>query len=755
MTATFSSEGTPSSLRGHSESQRTSAQSDICGRVVGPLATSFFFDSFMEPSNGLPKLRRVSKKIFEDIAGVSINCDRMTTRLAHAVNNSGLCPNFVLSNRKEEWDTDSHSKIRPRLCLFPENPSNDHASGWPSLELFVDVHPIDCMDPFRLMFKTSRYSLRGDDQDMSNNLLDQLSGFLNAQFSRQHRRFTFALCIFGRYVRFLRVDRSGVVVSEAMNYITNPRILAEFFWRYSHLSYSKRGFDPYAEPATSSERRLLRRAILEYIDLAKAEEARRFPKMRMSLARDYPAYKICVADELSGEVQRFVIRRPFAGGRSLFGRSTRGYVAFRLGDGDHWERQPLSGGLAFLKDTWRISSDELEREADIYEDLKEHGVQFIPTVICAGDVFCNGRPQQTITEALAESIPPQWVRLSRKCRRTYIHHRVAQELAFPLSAVTNAKELVQVIRDALQGLIEAYVKAGRLHRDVSDRNVMISESHQGDSITHGLLNDWDVSRKLHENEPAGSGRVGTWYFMSSQLLLHLQKSNDIYDDLESILWVLVYVAAQHFKHSGRFFMPMFSERREIYPRHASPGIAGGAEKNSFIAGASTVVFLCPALNDLITSLRRFWHEYHYKLEAYTQLHEDPRVLLGFFDEAINRGPEAWVHGEWVEKQYPEFTRGSSERPTSDVSISVGSLDSPAHNPGQSAWERAIRRNGRPEVVIRVPRSTLKRPAPQGGNRLVDGAGELAAEARPRKRTKHLGGDVNDSNSPAPRKRRQR
>ncbi|KAI0079090.1 hypothetical protein K474DRAFT_1592718, partial [Panus rudis PR-1116 ss-1] len=390
------------------------------------------------------------------------------------------------------------------------------------------------MDPFRPLFTNCSHQLRRSDNNLAKSLLERLSTYLSAQFSRQHRMFTFALCVFGRYTRFLRVDRSGIVVSEAFNYIANPRILAEFLWRYNHLSASKRGFDPYSQPASLSERRMLNRAITEYTKLAKAEEARRFPQMRKSLSSDYPAYRIRAVDEYSGALQYYIVRRPFTGGQSLFGRATRGYVALRIYDDqdeEATEGKALLKRLAFLKDSWRIVEGEMEREVDIYEELKAHHIPFIPSVLCAGD-------------------HSRWETLSRKARRAYIHHRVVQELAFPLSTVTNAKELVHVIRDALQSLIEAYTKLRRVHRDVSDRNIMINDVREGDSTAHGVLNDWDMSCILNEDESTTATRVGTWYFMSAHLLYDPRRTNGFYDDLESILWVFLYVAVHHFKYTG-------------------------------------------------------------------------------------------------------------------------------------------------------------------------------------------------------------
>lgn len=76
-------------------------------------------------------------------------------------------------------------------------------------------------------------------------------------------------------------------------------------------------------------------------------------------------------------------------------------MALRLGNervGALSEREPISKRLVFLKDSWRISGDGMEKEADIYKELKDCGVSFIPSVLCAGDVICDELPQRTQTE---------------------------------------------------------------------------------------------------------------------------------------------------------------------------------------------------------------------------------------------------------------------------------------------------------------------------------------------------------------------
>ncbi|KAI0073750.1 hypothetical protein K474DRAFT_1564786, partial [Panus rudis PR-1116 ss-1] len=381
--------------------------------------------------------------------------------------------------------------------------------------------------------------------------LEDLEYYISAQFSRQHRTSTLVICIFGRFVRFLHVDHAGVSVSESTNYVSNPRVLAEFLWRYSHLSRIQRGFDPTVVPATPAQCLLLTKAVTHYIRSA-ATSFGADPKIRNTLAKDYPAYKIEMVDEFSSKRTEYIVRKPFAEPSRPLGRATRGFVALRL-DGEDPDETPASliRRLVFLKDYWRVPSTTFQKEFESYRTLEEHDVPHIPTVISAGDVFTGGQPQRTETQRMLHS---KGVKLTNPptTLSPFVHHRIVQQLGLPLDTLRNAKDLVQVMRDALQALIDGYVKARILHRDISSDNILVSALEDPEGLRRGLLNDWDISCTV----PPGCTDVfprsvcGTWRFMSCELLYLTHKSHEIYDDLQSLFWVLVFVAARHFKHSG-------------------------------------------------------------------------------------------------------------------------------------------------------------------------------------------------------------
>ena len=105
---------------------------------------------------------------------------------------------------------------------------------------------------------------------------------------------------------------------------------------------------------------------------------------------------------------------------------------------------------------------------------------------------------------------------------------------------------------------DAYEKAKLLHRDVSPGNILIV--HGKDGTARGLLIDWQFAKKVDaDHKPRLHWRVvsvfysvayrylltasqGTWQFYSYGLHRNPNKrTHDLRDDLESFLWVALYM----------------------------------------------------------------------------------------------------------------------------------------------------------------------------------------------------------------------
>ncbi|KAI0075719.1 hypothetical protein K474DRAFT_1646223 [Panus rudis PR-1116 ss-1] len=633
---------------------------NLSDNAVGPVPARTFLGNLMQPSAKLPRLKRVTKNMFLSLI-TSRSEALMNAELARIVNISKICPTFNLRADAQRCDKHSGLELRPHLALFCEHAIGGPVPPWSQMEFFAYTDSDESHDPFRPVFSSGNHVLRGTQGDSWKDAHERLTTYLASQLSRQHRTFTFALSFFGRLLRFLRIDRAGVIVSSVVNYIENPRILAEFFWRYSHMSPTERGFDPCVVPASDADRRDLTRAVFQYVRHVDAGQARRLPNILRTLSKDYPAYKVSVMTGSSGVQTNYIIRRSFTDTRSLFGRGTRGFVALKLDEnGTDTASDDLSKNLVFLKDSWRLNEENMEVEGAIYEDLRGHGVPHLPTVLAAGDVYSgyaqDDPPQQTISK--------EWATMCQRWNRrdvhlhTYVHHRLVQKLAYPLDTVSNARELIHVMRDALTCTIEAYKKARRLHRDISSSNVMLSVDDTSDAC--GILNDWDTSCRLSESMSADDSlRVGTWRFMSINLLQYPQKPHEFHDDLESIFWVLLFIALCHFKHTNGFSDNLFDDCIE----DSENGAIGGASKfTSLLLGSGN--FLCPALDSLIQDLSRMWGDFYalrrsrHEDGQYQKIHDDlardPEQLLKPFDKARAMPPEKWINGEWIPRHYPHF-----------------------------------------------------------------------------------------------------
>ena len=272
---------------------------------------------------------------------------------------------------------------------------------------------------------------------------------VQAEFARQHRLFIFQIILINRFARFIRWDRAGAVVTELFDYVDNPNLLAEFLWRFSHMNDKGRGFDPTVTLANAKEKKQFELAVRGYMDNVKAFTKANFhggPSIRalpgvedtLDGTNTYQTCKVHVMDSATRKSTDLIIRRPFSAHSLLWGRATRAYVAYDL----------KTARLVCLKDTWRLDHPDLRAESKIYRDLQRHDVPHIPIVFYGGDVRSTDRqPQETLTQALAKE-EDAW-RITADTFEKYIHHRLVQDIAYPLDNLVDERELIQVLHDVL------------------------------------------------------------------------------------------------------------------------------------------------------------------------------------------------------------------------------------------------------------------------------------------------------------------
>lgn len=289
------------------------------------------------------------------------------------------------------------------------------------------------------------------------------------QFREQPRIFSFQLLLIDKYARLIRWDRSGAVVTEAFDWTTGT-LLSEFLTRFAAASSKERGIDTTVHPASPEEQRQAEQAcereglpkprapfwVYEVTDEPDAVVENSGPTPAdptldspSSAPQSDPApvsEAECVPEPASrsrGETREFVVGRPVSNPRAFTGRTSTGFVAYDVKAND----------VAYLKDAWCPNDPDIVPEGQIYRKLQpaegEQGCPFIPTLVCAGDVYdSDGQRQETVSD---EQVPPH-LKANSRIRR-YTHTRtVVREVGVPMTAFNKVSDLLQLMCDTIDGM---------------------------------------------------------------------------------------------------------------------------------------------------------------------------------------------------------------------------------------------------------------------------------------------------------------
>jgi hypothetical protein len=339
------------------------------------------------------------------------------------------------------------------------------AFEWATHGMVVEFKPKPSMDPFYTRQELKLHAERRTPEEKANNMpvafekpgaepemtRGQMTIYATEAFAHQTRLHLFQILVCGKRARFLFFDHSGAIVSDAFNYTSRKGsyLMARFIWTYNHMSSLARGWDESIQRATVEEETAFKSAMDEFLgNMNNPEHPQRLlPHAEDTISPSYPILKVTVKEEVyddSGEVTRsgnaveVIIQRPFFRHFSAIGRATRGYIAYHL----KLQR------LMFLKDTWRVVHHMLTPERSICAMLKSVGNAFVPDVLCGGDVQANGEHDTTQCESWLQL---QTLPVGHGELRLFKHHRLLQELLYPISSARNSKEVVQAFYHCLLG----------------------------------------------------------------------------------------------------------------------------------------------------------------------------------------------------------------------------------------------------------------------------------------------------------------
>ncbi|PIL27023.1 hypothetical protein GSI_10162 [Ganoderma sinense ZZ0214-1] len=393
---------------------------------------------------------------------------------------------------------------------------------------------------------------------------------------------------------------------------------------------------------------------------------------RATLASDWPRYRIRVPD---GDQQRtFLVAKPAFRAGDFAGRGTRGYVALDC----------ATCRFVWLKDAWRLSYKVADREGDILEKLNAANISNVPTLVCHGDIAnqttitadwwerksripSTTPPSSTTSLSFTSSstalnssrslgskkrkrndahtddtlvtqpvgLTPHATGCSAGPLREHTHYRVVvEEVCLHLKNFQYGQQLVSIVLDCMRAHYEAAVKPEIriLHRDISGGNILICpkilrqrDGKKRSIMWTGILSDWELSKPVDTHEAASRAtrahRMGTYQFMSVNLLSDLSRPVQIADELESFFHVLVYYAVRYLNSNCTSTSGFIQGYFDMY---TGPGSAYACGQKSVAMESSGVLYMqhpykpllfrTPMDNLLATMLKSF--RAHYKVLEY-------------------------------------------------------------------------------------------------------------------------------------------
>ncbi|KAK7041708.1 hypothetical protein VNI00_008997 [Paramarasmius palmivorus] len=487
------------------DSRMTRVGRDMAYKFVGPVDPKKFLDDFLPCETRRTKLftAQVQQQLLEVGYGKGIRSEKdMYEPLMMVLAN--FCPNLQLVDTSNDADDTNWAHqpglIKPDISVYTKTSGINH-NDISRTELWTEVKWYDGADGFS---DEPLEKLTTQARDTR----AQLSTYAGAQLVSQFRTHAFSVQLTRGYARLIRWDREGAIVTKKFCYYNEPHLI-DFLWRYDHATSEARGHDP---------------SVIEVTDPVRAQEVRD----TLGMDTTDKVWEFIVIDE-QGEEHRFVGGKlEFRGVASPAGRSTRGFLVL---DGQ--------GKRRYLKDTWRILSDAIQKEGEVYDLLKQHDVSHVPDVVASGDAV--GPWQATMTNKYRS-----WTAHDAQLQlRSHQHYFIVfAQVGRTIRDFKDSLELVQATLHAVQAHQEAYEKARILHRDISIGNILITEEGEG------LLIDWEFSKPLDSTKPRVLERTGTWQFMSARLLANKPGEVDhtLADDLESFYHVLCWVILMHGEH---------------------------------------------------------------------------------------------------------------------------------------------------------------------------------------------------------------
>ncbi|KAI0668356.1 hypothetical protein C8Q78DRAFT_1081234 [Trametes maxima] len=549
----------------------------------------------------------------------------------------GICPGYKIALSEDHYDPKDEKRLKVDGALYHEDDiPKDGRPRWEKQRLLIEFKRGSTQyDPFHNMDTTS---VMTDDRK---EVYGQVGDHVARAFVCQQRTALFLLLVAGTMARMTRWDHSGVIYTDAIDYVKNSAALRDLIWGFTLLSLEKQGFDLTASiisPGTYDYELMDDIALPQETDLpfdegslvpspTTAEPAPVFAYVRemfaKSLPDDWPRWRLLVPTPAGPRM--FFVGKPVFDAPGPIGRCTRGYVAL----------DPDSKRFVWLKDTWRPNYLGVDPEGNVLQTLRDLHARNIPTFVCHGDLegqdtqspqffrptkrtkrqklIHNATLPSTARPFISEDTPLCGVRRGEDGKVEYVepaydneedtrlrhlrHYRlVVSEVCLPLQDFTRGHDFVSVIRDCVRAHSDAATSSAKLlHRDISIGNILIlptTEAKEDESrvvVRHGILTDWELAKPLCDDESQECQRqperTGTWQFISAFSLDNPTVPMKIEDDLESFFYVTLYIGVRYLRHNcgdAKWFLTDFFDSYSC--KGGNTYLCGSPKRNAVNSG---------------------------------------------------------------------------------------------------------------------------------------------------------------------------
>lgn len=500
---------------------------DIQQSLVGPMPADEFIDTFMlKPTELMPP----TSNTFNAVPLKPVKENEMNLPIAEALNI--LCPTIMFADTdrvEKKWElkfgVGGYLSDNIQACTRPNGKIFAHF-GFVQLWVGLKLQDFASDGSDHFCFEHIKDET---DKNRAKLALGQMVAYAIESFSRQYRTHLFSVFMTNSIARLMRWDRSGLIITNAINYRTHPETLASFFWRFSQMSHDARGCDMTIKAACLEEEKLFASAINKHIRTQLGRAA-----CDADIAIHYQAGQVVKVPvpSLSTAISSvdYLVSRPVVYPKTLASRATRGYWAVSL-----------AGNVVFLKEAWRTATADMELEGAILTELRGKD-PCVPTILEFGDV---SPVHVTKTTLFSQE---SWNKGSRTQTIRCHYRQTVAEAGYIIETAAGAAEMFKGAFSAFDGIVAIFKQTSRLHRDVSTGNIVLyADNDNAYRQRRGLLIDWELSTVADERGSARDHkRTGTWSFASLRSIQASHKKEEyrhhISDDLESIIYVIFYCA---------------------------------------------------------------------------------------------------------------------------------------------------------------------------------------------------------------------